>query len=189
MTVLNITNEVYVSVDIEASGPIPGEYSMLSIGACLVGSTERDFYVELKPISDRFLPGAMAVSGLSLEVLRVDGADPALAMAEFEIWLESVTPVGARPIYVALNATFDWMFTHYYFERYLGRDPFGIGGLDIKAYYMGLTGSTWAETSKSKMHHDLLPERAVTHHALEDAVWQAELFENLLAYGRLLRTR
>jgi ribonuclease T len=29
--------EIYFSVDIEASGPIPGEYSMLSLGACLVG--------------------------------------------------------------------------------------------------------------------------------------------------------
>ena len=26
----------YFSVDIEASGPIPGEYSMLSLGVCLV---------------------------------------------------------------------------------------------------------------------------------------------------------
>ena len=182
-----MTDEVYVSVDIEASGPIPGEYSMLSIGACLVGGVERDFYIELKPISDRFLPSAMAVSGLSLDALRAHGADPALAMAQFEMWIESVTPLGTRPIYVALNATFDWMFTHYYFERYLGRDPFGIGGLDIKAYYMGLIGCTWEQTRKSKIHRDLLPERAPTHHALEDAVWQAELFENLLAYGRLLR--
>lgn len=27
-------NSIYISVDIEADGPIPGEYSMLSIGAC-----------------------------------------------------------------------------------------------------------------------------------------------------------
>jgi ribonuclease T len=181
-------SEVFVSVDIEASGPIPGEYSMLSIGACLVGSTERDFYVELKPISDLFLPSALAVSGLSLEALRAHGADPALATAQFEMWVESVTPLGVRPVYVALNATFDWMFTHYYFQRFLGRDPFGVGGLDIKAYYMGLTGCAWGETSKSKMDQSLLPKRALTHHALEDAVWQAEVFENLMNYGRLLRS-
>lgn len=28
--------EVFISVDIEASGPIPGEYDLLSIGMCLV---------------------------------------------------------------------------------------------------------------------------------------------------------
>jgi DNA polymerase III epsilon subunit-like protein len=187
MTGHNTRDEVYISVDVEASGPIPGEHSLLSIGACLVGSIERDFYVELKPISDNHVPSALAVSGLSLEHLREHGADPAMAMAQFEHWVESVTSVGSRPVFVALNATFDWMFTHYYFQRFLGRDPFGVGGLDIKAYYMGLTGCAWAETSKSRMHRDLLPERSLTHHALEDAVWQAEVFANLLAYGRLLR--
>lgn len=31
--------EVFVSVDIETAGPIPGEYSLLSIGACDVDLT------------------------------------------------------------------------------------------------------------------------------------------------------
>jgi len=44
------------SVDIESSGPIPGEYSMLSIGACVVGNTKDSFYAELKPISKSLSP-------------------------------------------------------------------------------------------------------------------------------------
>ena len=32
--------EVFISVDIEASGPIPGEYDLLSIGMCLVDQPE-----------------------------------------------------------------------------------------------------------------------------------------------------
>jgi uncharacterized OsmC-like protein len=28
------TNERFYSVDVETSGPIPGDYSLLSIGAC-----------------------------------------------------------------------------------------------------------------------------------------------------------
>ncbi|SSH65668.1 Uncharacterised protein [Klebsiella pneumoniae] len=31
---MSIEKEIFVSVDVEASGPIPGKYSMLSIGAC-----------------------------------------------------------------------------------------------------------------------------------------------------------
>ena len=38
--------EVYISVDIEAAGPVPGEYSMLSIGATVVGDLEAWFYAE-----------------------------------------------------------------------------------------------------------------------------------------------
>jgi len=177
-----ITRETYISVDVEASGPIPGQYSMLSVGACLVGKKRRDFYVELKPISDGYLEGALAISGLSFSDLREHGTDAAMAMAEFERWVESVTPVGQSPVFVAFNATFDWMFTHYYFMRFLGRDPFGVSGLDIKAFYMGVMASNWAATSKRWIDKRFLPSRPLTHHALDDAVWQAEVFENLLAY-------
>jgi uncharacterized OsmC-like protein len=42
--------DTYISVDIEASGPIPGDYSILSIGACSVIDVRKNFYVELKPL-------------------------------------------------------------------------------------------------------------------------------------------
>ena len=44
-------SELYFSVDIESAGPIPGVYSMLSLGACVVNDTSQTFYVELKPIT------------------------------------------------------------------------------------------------------------------------------------------
>jgi hypothetical protein len=44
----------YVMVDVEADGPIPGDYSMISIGAVIVEpSLEKTFYGKLKPISDQ----------------------------------------------------------------------------------------------------------------------------------------
>ena len=46
---------VYISVDIEASGPIPEEYSMLSIDACEVGNIEKNFYTQIRPISERYV--------------------------------------------------------------------------------------------------------------------------------------
>ena len=36
----------YISFDVEASGLIPGKYSMLSIGACVVGDISKQFYKE-----------------------------------------------------------------------------------------------------------------------------------------------
>ena len=126
------SREIYISVDVEASGPIPGEYSLLSIGACLVGQPDQSFYVELKPLNDNFVEKAMDVTGLSLEKLRMDGEEPDLAMASFANWIKSVAGDN-RPVFVAFNATFDWWFTHWYFIKFLGHDPFGISGLDIKA--------------------------------------------------------
>ena len=42
----------YVMVDVEADGPIPGDYSMVCFGAVIVEpGFERTFYGRLKPIS------------------------------------------------------------------------------------------------------------------------------------------
>ena len=75
--------EMFISVDIEASGPYPGEYSMLSIGACLVDEPEETFQCELKPLSLNAVPKALEVSGLSMEELAIRGLDPATAMSQF----------------------------------------------------------------------------------------------------------
>ena len=35
-----VRTDVYVSADIEADGPIPGPYSMLSLGMCIAGEQD-----------------------------------------------------------------------------------------------------------------------------------------------------
>ena len=74
-----VPDEAYVSVDIEASGPIPGDYSLLAIGACLVDEPDQTFYRELKPMSDRFVADALG-SGFvksSLERAKLAGVEVA----------------------------------------------------------------------------------------------------------------
>ena len=173
-------SEIYISVDVEASGPIPGEYSLLSIGACLVGQPDQSFYVELKPLNDNFVEKAMDVTGLSLEKLRLDGEEPDLAMASFANWIKSVAGDN-RPVFVAFNATFDWSFTHWYFIKFLGHDPFGISGLDIKAYFMGKHHTTWGETVKKNVLKNYPSLTRHSHQALDDAKEQAEIFSRMLA--------
>ena len=172
-------SEIYISVDVEASGPIPGEYSLLSIGACLVGQPDQSFYVELKPLNDNFVEKAMDVTGLSLEKLRLDGEEPDLAMASFANWIKSVAGDN-RPVFVAFNATFDWSFTHWYFIKFLGHDPFGISGLDIKAYFMGKHRTSWGKTVKERVRAKYPSTMTHTHDALDDAREQAELFSQML---------
>ena len=57
-------NETYISVDIETAGPNPGQYAMLSIGACTVTEPVETFYVEIQPDQEAFSPEALQVSGL-----------------------------------------------------------------------------------------------------------------------------
>ncbi len=172
--------EIYISVDIETAGPYPFEYSMLSIGACTTGETRQTFYVELQPLNDKATPEALEVSHLSLERLAQEGLQPAEAMRQFARWLAEQTPVGQRPVFVAFNAGFDWMFVNAYFHHFLGFNPFGHTALDIKALYMGLFRVQWRETSMRYISKRLMGEHQLSHHALHDAIDQAVIFEKLL---------
>lgn len=174
----------YVSVDIETAGPIPGRYAMLSLGACLVADPSISIYLEFKPETMNFVPEALAISQLSLEELAGTGLPLQTGMARLAEWLHSNIPENKPPIFVAFNAPFDWSFVNYAFHETLGHNPFGHAALDIKAFSMGLTGSRWEETSFDPLAKKLLDNRQLTHHALQDARDQAEVFHELLQIAR-----
>jgi ribonuclease T len=171
--------EVYISVDVEAAGPLPPTYSMLSLGAVAVDDPQATFYVELKPLNDQSVPAAMKVVGRSLKDYAVAGRDPKLAMLALRDWLGSVAKTG-KLVFVGFNATFDWAFVNFYFHQYLGENPFGIGGVDIKSYYMGLSGGSWEDTRSSRIPKAFKDSsRRHTHNALDDAMEQAEMFRRM----------
>lgn len=174
----------FIAVDVETSGPYPGKYSLLSIGACTLLEPRQTFYVELQPTSLHFDPQAVAISGLDLAELSKTGLPPEEAMTRFEAWLIEVLPAGSKPVFVAFNAPFDWMFVSDYFYRFLGRQPFGHAALDIKAFYMGMSGGAWAETSMKYVSQRYLDDRHLTHNALKDAIDQADIFVKMLAEVR-----
>ena len=117
----------------------------------------------------------------SMDELRENGTDPADAMRQFADWLTASVPEGSKPVLVAFNAPFDWMFVDDAFQHHLGRNPFGSSALDMKAYYMGQAGVTWARTSMRFLSPMYLSGRHLEHNALADARDQAELFRALLA--------
>src|SRR5262245_7617874 len=97
--------DLYISIDVEADGPIPGPYSILSFGLAVAGSfdgtkfTESDptaetFYRELAPISEQYDPDALAVSGLDRDLLVQAGADPGRAMTEAASWIGKASAQG-----------------------------------------------------------------------------------------------
>ena len=122
----------------------------------------------------------MEIGGLSWAKLKAEGIPPQTAMEQFAAWVAEVTPQGSQPVFLAFNAPFDWMFVADYFHRYLGFNPFGHKALDIKAYYMGRHGVPWAETGMRFVSPHYLDNQNLSHHALQDAIAQAEIFRKLL---------
>lgn len=177
-------NSCFVSVDVETAGPVPGEYSMLSLGACVVGRNDKSFYAELKPINGNAVAAALKVTGFELAELGKTGARPEDAMAKFRDWLADAC-AGGEPVFVGFNAGFDWSFVNWYFHRFVGENPFGFAPLDIKSYYMGLTGCRWSDTKSSRLPSEFQPTQPGSHNALADARAQAEMFEKMLAVLRV----
>ncbi|WP_425619069.1 exonuclease domain-containing protein [Anatilimnocola sp. NA78] len=171
-------SEVFISVDVESSGPIPGDYSMLSLGACVVGSDDQSFYVEFKPLNDNAVPDAMTVTGFDLATLVETGADPEDAMKKLAAWVKDVAGDG-KPVFVGFNAGFDWSFVNWYFNHFLKKNPFGFAPLDVKSYYMGMIGCSWEETKSSRIRTEYLPTVPGDHNALHDARAQAEMFAKM----------
>jgi len=177
-----MTLEIYVATDIEADGPIPGPYSMLSLGMAVVGQSQLSFYTELKPISDQFVPEALAVNGLDRQRLQREAPDAQTAMSQAADWLNSLSQSG-KLVFVAAPVVFDGMFVHWYFMRFVGHNPFAVNGagIDLRSYWMGARGVTWAETGRSKIREALsVAAPPHTHNALDDARELATIFEVVL---------
>ncbi len=183
--------DVYFSVDVEADGPVPLVHSMLSLGACVAATydgrrfvradpTARTFYAELRPVGDEFVPEALAVSGLDRDRLATEGEPPEQAMTRFARWVEQAAD-GGRPVLVAYPASYDWPWVSAYLGRFApGLAPFGFSGvLDLKTMYLVCARVRIGKATKRSMPRGLLSDRPHTHHALDDAVEQADLFANL----------
>ncbi|WP_271219944.1 exonuclease [Streptosporangium carneum] len=186
--------ETYISVDVEADGPIPGPYSMSSFGMVVAGRmTGRDFqpidprahtfYAELRPISDDHVPEALAVSGLDRETLVREGLDPAEAMRNAAVWIREVCG-NSTPVLAAYPLSYDWMWMYWYFMRFAGASPFGHSRcVDMKTMYAAKAGVPVGWATKRQMPKHLLSTRPHTHNALDDAMEQAELLQNLMVFG------
>lgn len=186
--------DLYISADIEADGPIPGPYSMLAFGLAVAGRfdgrsfeprdpTASTFYRELRPISEKFDPQALEVSGLDRERLQREGTPPAAALSEASDWVH-VQAGDNRPVFVGYPIVFDWLFMHWYFVTFLGRSPFGFSAaLDMKTIYQQKARVTLDAAGRNDLPSFLQSQREHTHNALDDAIEQAEIFANLFDWG------
>jgi DNA polymerase III epsilon subunit-like protein len=148
------------------------------------------FVRELQPISEDFEPEALAVNGLDRDSLREHGARPEQAMDDASAWVRDQVGT-ARAVLVAYPVAFDWSFLYWYFQRYSSQgSPFGHSScLDIRTFFLASAGTVFDEAGKERMPSFLKASAPHTHHALDDAVEQGQLFANLFEWSLSQRLR
>lgn len=173
---------MYVMVDVEADGPCPGEnmYSMASFGAVVVDEKlDKTFYSDiLKPISNKWNPEALSVSGISREEMETKGMHPAYIMKEFAEWLGSMSSLNKnkRLIFISDNNGFDWSFINYYFHAYYGSNPFGHSSQNLNSLYKGLNKDMFCSFKHlRKTYH--------SHNPVDDAKGNAEAMLEMKKMG------
>lgn len=153
-------------VDVESDGQIIGKHSLVCFGVVkLTPELDTTFYRQIKPISDLFVPEALAVSGFSREEhLMFD--DPNSAMYDFADWLMR-NSVG-KPVLVSDNNGYDASWINYYFHVYNnGKNPFGWSSRRIGDMFCGAEHDLyyrWKQHRKTKN----------THNPVDDAKGNAE---------------
>lgn len=140
---------------------------------------EDALYTQLRPISDQFEPEALAINGLDRDELFRTGADPAEAMAQASRWIAERCGDG-EPVLVAYPLSFDWSWLYWYFVRFTGSSPFKHSRcFDVKTAVAVKYGVPVAGAGRKSLPSELRGKRPHTHHAVDDAIAQAEIFANL----------
>lgn len=177
--------EIYVSTDVEADGPIPGPHSMLSFGsAAYQGNKE---LVSTFSANLETLPGASGHPQTmkwwesqqeAWRACRKDLQSPTEAMSAYVSWLKGLP---GKPVFVGYPASYDFMFIYWYIMRFVGESPFSHSALDIKTYAMALLKKGYRASVKRNMPRQWFDNLPHTHVALDDALGQGALFCNMLA--------
>jgi len=165
-------------VDVEADGPIPGDYSMTEVGVVRVdaglGCT---FHGKLRPLPGaKWDPNALAVVGYTHEHSQTFN-DPCTVMAQLKTWLQENNQ-GNRPMFISDNNGFDYGFVNWYFHHFIGANPFGHSSTNLGSLYKGVV----RDFSQNFKH---LRKTKHTHNPVDDAKGNAEALLHMVGNMRL----
>ncbi len=191
-------SEIYVSVDIEADGPIPGPNSMLSLGAVALLESGKEvgaFEVNFEELEGaKGDPGTMEWwSKQDREVwahIRKNPVSPKKGMASFVEWVNQMAKQENLPVVcVAYPVGFDFTFIYHYIRSCGLESPFSFSCLDIKSYAAAVLNIPYRKAVKKNMPKEWfkgLPPH--THKGLDDAREQGLLFLNIRRHRNALGT-
>lgn len=187
-----IKRDIYISIDIEADGPHPGDFSMLSLGAAAFLLPSRVPVAQFEVNLER-LPGA----GQNKDTMEWwpkfpeayahstrNPIPPEGAIAFLVDWVGDIRRAhNADPVMV-VYPSWDYMWVQWYLSKFHPnpKSPFGLGSLDVKTLAMAsLRLDRFKEASKRrfpKRWEEGQPKH--THKAVEDAIGQGVLFVNII---------
>lgn len=177
-------SEVFISVDVETDGPIPGPNSMLSIGAAAFlpdGSLVSTFSANLETLPDA-IPNSDTMKWWSenqkaYDETRKNTLPPEQAMQQFATWVDKQK---GKPVFVGYPAGFDFLYVYWYLIKFNnGYSPFSFSALDIKTYAMAMMKSEYRQSTKKNMPKHWFPDDKHTHISVDDAIEQGKLFINM----------
>lgn len=176
--------EIYLSTDVEADGPIPGPHSMLSFASAayradktLIGT----FTANLETLPDasghRDTMAWWATQPKAWAACRTACEAPEAAMRRYVAWIRTLP---GKPVFVGYPAGYDFLFVYWYLMRFVGESPFSHYALDMKTFAMALMKSDYRAATKRNMPKRWFDKLPHTHVALDDAIEQGALFCNML---------
>lgn len=184
--------DLYISIDIEADGPIPGDFSMISLGAAAFLLPSR-VPVSTFEVNLQTLPNA----GQNADTMQWWSRFPDAwahatrapvpageAMASLVEWVAAERKTHEADPVMVVYPSWDYMWVQWYLSKFVpeARSPFGLGSLDVKTLAMvALKIDRFKEAAKRRF-----PKRWAegqpkhTHKAVEDAIGQGVLFVNIM---------
>ena len=185
--------ELFVSVDIEADGRIPGRNSMLSFGSAAF-TLDKELVARFA-VNLETLPGAAGDPETlawwrkhpqAWAAAREDPEDPATALPRYAAHLEALGREGGggrrygRPTFIGFPAAYDFAWINWYLHRFAGRNPLGISGLCLKTLGAALLKLPFRQASKRRFPRRWFDDLPHSHVALDDAMEQGAMGINML---------
>jgi DNA polymerase III alpha subunit (gram-positive type) len=182
-------DQIYVIVDIEADGPVPGLYSMLSMGAV---ATTRDqevssFYRKLTPnkaaTQDPDIMDWWKTQPTAWKEVTTDAEPPDVVMKDFCQWLHELD---GSPVFVAQPIAFDYTFVSWYLYKFANNNPFvgeknAMRSMDLQSFISGKFGFTLGDSYRRKLPASLIEGMPPhSHKAIDDARGFGVILRNAL---------
>lgn len=194
---------IWLSFDVETTGPVPGVHAMLSFGIEAILQEEREFRPigciernmsmvqgqEWDPSTYEWWHSEEQAD--ALEFLKDRRYHPGTAMRDLLRFLENL-PAGHAHVWAAYPATFDMPFIRYYAHRFMPRGSWqdlymgddimqGIACFDMGSFAAPLLECDYHDVSKSRMPvHWTDHVNPHPHVAIHDARYQAKMLIAML---------
>jgi len=185
--------EIYISIDCETDGPIPGPHSMLSIGNAAFDQLGQ--LIDTWEVNLETLPGASMDPGTkefwdknpeAWEACRVNPQPPKESMERYVQWLKNLEKYNdGKVVAVCAPAGFDFTFVYWYLMKFVGHSPFSFSCIDVKTFAMVLLDKPYRKCGKRSYPKNWFEEgkkKGLTHNhiAVDDATEQGYIFMAML---------